>query len=152
MTGQVVLMSVRSPHVERLLAGTKTVEIRRRTWNVQPGTVVLLYAAGTVRALVGSVVVEKTETRAPSTIWRKYGQLTGLSRSEFNSYVESAGQAVAIHVRDPRVLAVPASLDELRRRAPGFRPPQSYRFVAESELGELLNGERPQLLHRLASR
>jgi predicted transcriptional regulator len=143
---RVVLLSVRSPHLERILEGSKTVEFRRRPWNVPIGSVVLLYGSRERRAIVGSFVVAETKTGSVSQMWRTYGARSGLKRSEFFDYVEGAPSATAISVTDVRMLPEPLSLEELRRRRPEFHVPQSYRFMDEVELGAVLNGERRHLL------
>lgn len=144
---KVVLLSVRSPHVERILDGSKTVEFRRRAWTVPQGSVVLLYGSRENRAIVGSFVVEDTETGSPEQIWRAHGEGSGLTRQEFFEYFEGAESATAISVTGVRTLPKPLTLDELRRRSPTFHIPQSYRFLGEAELGVVLNGERAHLLN-----
>lgn len=142
---RVVLLSVRSPHLERILEGSKTVEFRRRPWNVPIGSVVLLYGSRERRAIVGSFVVADTKTGSVGQMWRTYGARSGLKRREFLEYVEGAPSATAITVSDVRVLPEPLTLAELRRRRPDFHVPQSYRFMDEAELGVVLNGERKHL-------
>lgn len=142
----VVLLSVRSPHVDRLLAGTKTIEFRRRRWNVPDGTRVLLYGSRQQQAIVGSIVVEATHVGSRTAMWDRYGPASGLTRQEFRGYFTSADVAVAIKVSSPRKLTEPLTLGELRRRSPGFHVPQSYRFIQADELGIVLNGERAALL------
>ncbi|WP_420451786.1 transcriptional regulator [Ilumatobacter sp.] len=146
MTLPTVLMSVRSPHVERLLSGEKTVELRRRRWRVPDGSSVLLYGSRKERAIVGSLVVKATTDGSPTAIWNAHGRASGLTRSEFRRYFDGAENAVAIEVCDVRSLEDPLTLDELRRRNPRFHVPQSYRFVPPDELAIVLNGERAQLL------
>jgi predicted transcriptional regulator len=96
-----VLLSVKPPHVERLMAGTKTVELRRRRWRVPPGTVALVYASGTTRALVGSVVVGATEAGSPEDIWHSHGLASEITREEFDSYFAGAQEAIAIGIHSP---------------------------------------------------
>lgn len=142
----VVLLSVRPPHVDHLLDGTKTVELRRRRWRVPPGSVVLLYASGKRRALVGSLVVKATEVGMLDAIWDQYGKEAGLTHRAFREYFIGVHQAVAIHVGSARRLDTPVGLDELRRRRPAFTAPQSFRYLALPELSQILNGERQDLL------
>jgi len=145
-TTQVVLMSVRSPHIERLLSGTKTVEFRRRPWKVPDGATVLLYESRARRAIVGSLIVESTAVGSRSAMWDTYGARSGLTRREYREYFAGATVAVAISVGQIRQLPKPLALSELRRRSPAFHVPQSYRFMAADELGVALNGERHSLL------
>lgn len=141
-----MLLSVRPPHVERLLAGTKTVEFRRRPWKVPDGTTVLLYESRDRRAIVGSLRVESTAVGSRSAIWSAFGPRSGLTRREYREYFAGATFAVAIQVTGVRRLDEPLALDELRRRHPQFHVPQSYRFMAAAEIAVVLNGERPSLI------
>lgn len=150
-TRRVVLLSVRSPHLERILDGTKTVEFRRRPWTVPTGSVVLLYGSREQRAIVGSFIVDGTETGAVDRLWRSHGNRSGLTRREFVSYFDGAPSATAISITSVRVLPERLTLDELRRRRPEFHIPQSYRFMDEAELGVVLNGERKHLMVRTAA-
>lgn len=145
-TERVVLLSVRSPHLERILDGSKTVEFRRRPWSVADGSVVLLYGSRNRRAIVGSFIVDGTETGPVNRLWRSHGNQSGLTRAEFMAYFDGAMSATAISVAGVRVLSQPLTLAELRRRHPNFHVPQSYRFVADAELAHVLNGERSQLI------
>lgn len=145
-TNPVVLLSVRTPHVDRLLSGTKTVELRRRPWRVLDGTTALLYESRDRRAIVGSLVIESTVVASRTAIWTDYGPRSGITRQEFREYFAGATVAVAIIVGRARRLDEPLTLGELRRRSPGFHVPQSYRFVGTDELGVVLNGERSSLL------
>lgn len=143
----VVLLSVRPPHVDRLLNGTKKIELRRARWHVPPGSRALLYASGpTRRAIVGSVTVEETVVSALDNAWRAFGAEAAVTRREFDDYFAGASTVVAIRVTQPQRLASPITLDELRRRHPAFAPPQSFRYVRPAELSQILNGERNHLL------
>jgi predicted transcriptional regulator len=145
-TTPVVLLSVRSPHADRLLAGTKSVEFRRRPWRVPDGATALLYESRDRRAIVGSLVVESTAVGSRSAMWASHGGRSGLTRREYREYFTGASVAVAIDVGRVRQLDEPLTLDELRRRSPAFHVPQSYRFMSTDELGVVLNGERSVLL------
>lgn len=144
----VVLMSVKSPHVERLLDGSKTVELRRRPVRLSPGSVVLLYAAGTRRELVGSFEIGGVDRGSPASLWRRHRHAAGITKREFDRYFDEAEVAYAVVAVAPRVLKQPIPLAELRRRWPGFSTPQTHRRVAQPELKQLLNGERSVLLVR----
>ena len=141
------ILSVRPPHVDRLLDGTKTIELRRTAWRVPAGSAMLLYASGAGRRqLVGSIKVEGTVIAPVESVWRRFGRHAAVSCEEFDRYFSGTSTAVAIAVRDPRPLREPINLDELRRRHPPFIAPQSFRYVHGPELSRILDGERRELL------
>lgn len=125
-TTQHVLISLDERHATNILAGTKQVELRRRTMHVEPGSTVWLYVKKPVGAIVGFATVGKTYSAAPSTVWRKYGSVSGLSKSEFMSYFEGAVVASAMALSGSKKLKTPVTLDALRAAIPGFHPPQFY--------------------------
>lgn len=142
----VVLMSIRSPHVERILDGTKTVELRRRALRLEPGTTVLVYAAATRRELVGAFDIGGIDAATPERLWRRHRTATGISKAEFSQYFDSAPIAYAVTATRVRELPEPIPLEELRRRWPYFTAPQTHRRVTANELTHLLNGERQILI------
>ena len=143
---EVVLLSVRSPHVDRLLDGSKIVEFRRKPIRVSPGATVLLYAAGKHRALVGSFTAGVLDSGSPTAIWRRHHHNGGISRREFWSYFAGGDVAYALPVETVRHLDEPIVLPELRRRWRTFSAPQTHRRIKADELHHLLNGERASLV------
>jgi predicted transcriptional regulator len=49
-----LLLSLRPRFADAILAGAKTVELRRRPINARPGTAILLYASRPMMAIVGT--------------------------------------------------------------------------------------------------
>lgn len=121
-----VLISLDERHAANILAGTKQVELRRRTMNVEPGSTVWLYVKKPVGAVVGFATVGATYVAAPSTVWRKFGFVSGLSRSEFMSYFDGSVVASAMALSGSKKLKKPVTLDALRAAMPGFHPPQFF--------------------------
>lgn len=145
-----LLLSVRPRYAAALLDGSKTVEVRRTPVRLEPGTVALVYSTSPQRALVGAVRIADIVTRAPSTIWGRYGPATGLRRAEYDAYLDTAASATALVIDARCTFPTPVPLQHLRDRADGFVVPQSYRFVAPAERACLLNGEAP-LVERLTT-
>jgi predicted transcriptional regulator len=136
---QHVLISLEERHAKNVLAGTKRVELRRRTMHVQPGSIVWLYVKKPVGAIVGFATVGTTYSAAPNTVWRKYGPVSGLSKSEFVSYFEGAAFASAMALSNATELKKPVTLEGLRMAVPGFHPPQFYlRLDRNSPIGRRL--------------
>jgi predicted transcriptional regulator len=124
-----LFVSVKPRFAEMILAGRKTVELRRVRPAVAPGALVILYASSPAKEVVGTGRVVAIEVSSPSALWESHGSLSGLSRREFRGYFAGVGEAVAISLADVRRLPEPVPLAELQRRWRGFRPPQSFRYL-----------------------
>ena len=125
-----ILISVDQRHALSMLAGEKTVELRRRPVNVASGCRVWIYSKvprGHIEALA---VVESVVKASPDSIWRQYGRCTGISRTEFNTYFHKADFAYAILLRDVQELEPTLSLESIRKRFSSFQPPQFFRKLA----------------------
>ena len=147
-SGTALLLSIRPRFVEQIFAGTKTVELRRIRPRVKAGDLVIVYASGTQKALVGAFQIADVKAAAPSTIWRRYGAKTGLTKTEFDSYFAGLETGFAIEVARTWQLAAPVHLATLRRQRGGFHAPQSYRYL---DLGEVLSMGGEALLGRRGS-
>lgn len=145
MSERVALLSVRPRFALALLDGSKTVEIRRRRAHIVDGAVCLLYASSPVSAIVGAITVQSTDTGEAHILWQRWGDRTGLSRYEYDSYLDGRSHACAIVLAAAVSFPRPIALAELRQRHRPFVTPQSYRFLAEGELSRLLNGEAAHL-------
>jgi predicted transcriptional regulator len=128
-----LLVSVKPHYAELLLSGVKTVELRRIKPNVSPGCDVLLYASSPTMQMVGTARVEGVDVGAPEEIWRRHSDATGIDRETFDTYFTGADTAVAITLSYARRLKDSVPLNELRQRIKGFRPPQSFRYLARTE-------------------
>lgn len=129
--GDALFLSIKPRFVEMLVAGTKTVELRRRRpIAAEPEGLVLVYASSPKMALVGSATIQRIDVGTPEAIWEAHHDAVGLSRDEYDNYYEGAMSATAIVLRDIRPRPAGAmALDELRRTWAGFNPPQSYRYI-----------------------
>lgn len=145
-SGTALLVSIRPRFVEQIFAGTKTVELRRIRPRVKAGDLVIVYASGTQKALVGAFQIADVKAVAPSTIWRRFGSKTGLTKTEFDSYFTGLETGFAIEVARTWKLAAPVHLATLRRQRGGFHAPQGYRYL---DLGEVLSMGGEALLGHL---
>lgn len=142
---RLVLLSVRPRFADALLDGTKTVEVRRRPVQLHAGTLCLLYASSPTRALTGALILAGVDHGSPDELWRRHGPRTGLTRVEYDDYLDGRSTACALVVASPIAFDTAVPLPELRRRNDGFVPPQSYRFVHDGELRAMLNGQATEL-------
>jgi predicted transcriptional regulator len=130
-----LLLSIRPKFAEQIFEGSKTVELRRVRPRVTAGDLVIVYASGHTKALIGAFQVGELVARAPGTIWKRFGSATGLTKSAFDEYFSGAPTAFGITIAHTWKLATPVLLPALRKLRHGFRPPQGYHYLA---LGEVL--------------
>lgn len=141
MPDTMILLALRPRFADAILDGTKTVELRRRRANAEPGSIGLLYASSPRRSLVGAIRLGTVESWTPSTIWRKWGPRCGLSKPEFTRHFADSPIVTAIEICAVVAFAHAVDLAELRSRSSGFLVPQNYRFVSETESKAILNGQ-----------
>jgi predicted transcriptional regulator len=131
-----LLISLRPRFANAILLGAKTVEVRRRAVNAPPGTPIILYASSPVRAVVGTARLLRVDKYGHDAAWRRFGNGLGLTRFEFDAYLEGTSTVFLLHLQKVRTLNQPLPLRRLQEDGP-FRPPQSFRYVAESDPSRL---------------
>jgi predicted transcriptional regulator len=129
-----VLLSLRPQYVARLLSGEKSIEIRNRAVRISPGYRLWIYSTLPRGCIEAVAVVSKVEVGSPSAIWKRCKKQMALSLSAFQQYVNGADKISAIFI--DRVCGLPfqLTLSYLRSRIPGFRPPQSMKFLCDSDI------------------
>lgn len=147
-----LLLSVRPQFAESILDGSKTAEIRRQRPDVRSGTLVIIYATKPKGAIVGTARVSSMSQGTPGEIWERHKAHVGISREEFDSYLDGAVVAYALLLKRVQRLVPFLTLEEMRAAA-AFQPPQSYRYVNQEMLDSLVSGhpESASLLSMLQS-
>jgi len=131
---QALLLSIRPHYAHSILTGTKLVELRRIRPKVSKGDLVVVYASGTTKGIVGAFEVEGVTEATPNAIWKSHNGCSGLSREAFDSYFDGASIGFAIQIGKTGEFQEVIPLETLRKRHPGFRPPQSYHYWDREEL------------------
>ncbi len=124
-----LLLSIHPRYTELILAGSKTIELRKRQPRVPSGTLVVMYASQPTCALVGAFVLRGVVNRPPTKLWSEHGSQTGVSKETFERYYADHECAYGLLVGEVMPVEHEVSLATLRRRWRGFHPPQSYRYL-----------------------
>jgi predicted transcriptional regulator len=111
--------------MDRILAGLKTVELRRRFPKPVGRTKVLLYSTSPVQAIVCHAVLEEVSHLSIQALWRRFARAAAVTREEFDSYFQGVETGCALRLTKIRALEIPLDLADLARRFK-FAPPQSY--------------------------
>lgn len=131
-----ILLSVRPAFAHALLAGTKTVEVRRRFPDVATPATIYVYSSTPDRAVLGTIELEGIDRPLASSVWDLYRHEIQIHRQPLEEYLENVNDAAILRVRSPIrwPKAVPLAL---LRSEIGLEPPQSFRYV-DSAREELL--------------
>ena len=135
---RMILLSLKPRFADAVLAGDKTVELRRAEPKIIVPTRALIYSTSPVRALVGTCIVTSVETDRLADLWQRFGPRTGINRRRFSDYFEGVEKGSALMLSGPDDLLRPVPLARLRETSQGFRPPQSFAYVNAETGNELL--------------
>lgn len=142
-----MIISIRPEHAYNIMAGRKTVELRRRFPQTVPvGSLMLIYASSPEQRLVGAVVIEGVKRMTPAGLWRSFRHHACVERSLFQDYFSGAQEGFGVLLGACVRFEHPIPVSELKERF-RFFPPQSYRYIRGSLTG-LLNDERIQVPNR----
>lgn len=134
---RMIVLSLKPRFAEAILAGTKTVELRRTTPKIEVPTRALLYASTPVRALLGTCIITSVTSANLADLWREFGSRADLPYHEFKRYFEGVEVGTALTLDEQRPLSRKVPLRDLRAKPRGFRPPQSFSYV-DSKTGDRL--------------
>lgn len=108
-----VMISIRSEFADSILAGIKTVELRRRFIDVPKGSTLWIYSTLPVGAIVAVATLSNIDYDTPSRLWRKYHRHIGILKNHFNSYFNDCSSGVALTLSGVREIT-PLNLNEIR--------------------------------------
>ncbi len=133
-----VLFSIRPVYVEKILAGQKTVELRRRFPEAgMSGCTALIYSTSPVKAVVGSAQIRDVLRLPLSVLWNDHGGAACIAKDDFREYFSGQGHGFAIILTGAKTLKSQLTASDLEAEF-GIVPPQSYRYLTE-ECVALLN-------------
>jgi len=125
--GADILVSMKPSYAEKILNGSKLIEIRKKFSGKWVGRKAALYASSPQKALVGEATVRSVTSGSPTDIWDHFGVSIGCSASEFRAYVGSATQVYAIELDEVFPYKTPIGLSVISHLlCEDLRPPQSY--------------------------
>jgi len=138
MRKNTLLLSIHPRHAEKILDGTKTVELRRVLPRIGKGDLVFVYASSPVKALIGAFKVDRVVTDRPRQLWEIVQEKAGITRKEFDTYYAGASEGYGIFFSGFLSLNRLLKLETLRQEWPGFHPPQGYCYLTgKKEYSEL---------------
>jgi predicted transcriptional regulator len=123
------IISLNPVFAERIISGSKTVELRRRRMHLEPRTRLWLYSTMPVGRFVATTTVVDVHHDVPESLWRRFWKRLGLSRSEYDQYCAGAEWLTAIELGEVVPLIRTLSLSDVRKAGPLFQPPRALMSV-----------------------
>jgi len=120
------IISIKPRHVDNILSGRKTVELRLRSMNLPAGSRLWVYTTLPVGKIKVSTEIDFIELLPPAKMWKKYGKNICISKREFDAYTNARDLVVAIGLRNVKLLDKEICLKALREYEENFQPPQFF--------------------------
>jgi predicted transcriptional regulator len=117
------IISIHPTYADAILAGTKTIELRRRIPKLPAGTRLWIYATRPTAAVVGFVTIQDVARAHPRTLWQKHRSGTGIDHASFKAYFNGAEEGVAILLQAAKRIG-PITVEQLQDIRDSFHPPQ----------------------------
>jgi predicted transcriptional regulator len=127
-----IVISVQRKFVERIIAGKKAAELRRRAPRIQPGCKVWIYTKAPEAMISVCVTVDRVVKGTPREIWKAHQSALGVSLDEFETYFGDTEEGCAIFFREVEDVSPGVALSEIRSRSKGFHPPQFFKRLEEN--------------------
>ncbi len=127
-----ILISVEERHASNMLAGNKSVELRRKPLNICSGTRVWIYSKlprGQIQALA---IVDEVIAGTPRKVWARYGAQSGITKKEFDAYFEDIKICYAIILQKVKPVAPILKLESIRNKISHFHPPQFFKRLSKN--------------------
>lgn len=119
-----IIISIRPPHVDDILAGRKTVELRRRFPECMAnGGLMLIYASRPEQSLIGAARIEAVRRMTLAGLWRSFREQACIPKSYFNEYFSGASEGFGVVLGSVVRFEEAISVSELKERF-RFSPPQ----------------------------
>jgi predicted transcriptional regulator len=131
------IISIHPRYADAILAGAKTIELRRRIPSLALGTRLWIYATLPVGAVVGMVTVERIVRGEPEQIWIEFGDQAGIDRLDYDAYFSGADEAVGLILVNAQRSIEQVAIGKLRSLRQGFHPPQVMMSITGEEAQQL---------------
>ena len=132
-----LFISVRPEFVEKILNGSKNIELRKSAPNIEKDDLIIIYCTSPVMTVVGTCRVKDIVTLKPLKLWNEYSNKLGIDKKRYLEYYEGKDIAVGIFLKDVKKIEREIPLSKLRAKFANFHPPQTFRYFDNKQLNKL---------------
>ncbi|MGC4395699.1 ASCH domain-containing protein [Hydrogenophaga crocea] len=129
--GDVALISVHPVYVEKIMSGEKNLEFRR-IWPKRAIDTLVVYATHPQQRLAAIVQVAGVVRVSKTALWRvAAAEGGGITRQALFDYFE--GKELGVAIRLGKRIKLGSGLPPKKVFGASFRPPQSFRYLSDTE-------------------
>lgn len=119
-----VIISIKPVFARQIIAGTKTIELRRSYMGLSTNDIVLVYISAPDQCLGMWFRIASIDNLSIEQMWARHKESLGIDYEQYLAYFEGAYTAMGLHVGEVHQLDPPLPLAEIQKLVPGFVPPQ----------------------------
>ena len=119
------ILSIKPIYAKQILAGTKKVEFRKRSFKEKVRRV-YIYASVPVKQIVGYFTFVKIDEDTPMNLWEKYKEVGGIEKDDFFNYYAKNDVGCAFVIKSVTKFKQGKNPNEF---IDDFVPPQSYVYL-----------------------
>lgn len=123
-----VLLSIKPEFVEKIIAGDKRFEFRRRIFKKEVVSVII-YASSPRQEVIGEFTIDDIIESELSLLWKKTHKYSGIEKDFFWQYFKGSKIGYALKIGKLQLYDSPIMIDVF-----GVKPPQSYVYINTSPL------------------
>ena len=127
------IISLSPVFVERIVSGSKTIELRRRRMHLERETRLWLYSTLPVGKFVATTIVIAVYHDSPDSLWRRFSKQLGLTRPEYEQYCAGAEWLTAIELGVVTPLLRTLALSDVRSARAHFHPPRTLMSLSDGD-------------------
>lgn len=133
------VLSIKPEYATKIVAGLKTVELRRRfPYGTVTGAKLFVYATVPIQAVIGYATIATVEEHPVERVWALYHDVAFIDRPDFNTYYDGKDTGFVIRLKEPVALPNAVPLTTLKEQL-DFTPPQSFAY-ADDRFRQLIMG------------
>jgi len=126
-----ILMSIKTKYANEIFKGTKKYEYRRSSiGNKNCNKKIVIYSAGTDKAIIGYMIVDKILEGNLDYILTK---TNNERNNDIKNYFNNAQKCYALHIKETHKFSKTITLSDLRKIDKNIILPQYYRYIKETE-------------------
>lgn len=119
------ILSIKPIYAKQILAGTKKVEFRKRSFKEKVRRV-YIYASVPVKQIVGYFTFTEIDEDTPANLWEKYKDVGGIAKEDFFSYYANNERGCAFVIKTVTSFKQGKNPNDF---IDDFVPPQSYVYL-----------------------